>query len=80
MLGRARCHVRVVMLDADPPLGAEMGRGVLRREIGRVEVVDGAPGLEREQALQVGEALLERAVRREVLQVADVGRDVSART
>ena len=43
-----------------------------------MEVVDDDLGLEREQAAEVREAVRERAVGREVLEVAVVGRDVGA--
>ena len=70
--------MRVVVLDGDAPLGREARDGVLRGEVLRVEVVGDDLGLEREQPREVREAVRERAVRRQVLEVAVVRRHVGA--
>ena len=66
----------MVVLDGDPPARREPLDGELGRQVLRVEVVDDDLRLQREQAGEVGEAVGEGAMRRQVLEVAVVGRDV----
>ena len=71
MLGQAGGEVGVVVLNGDR-LDAVALERVPGREVVRVEVVDHHLGRDREEALEVGDALLERAQRLPVVEVADV--------
>ena len=76
VLGGARGDVGVVVLDRDPALGRVSPDGVLRREVLGMEVVHHDLRLDGEESREVGEAVREGPVGRQVLQVAVVRRDV----
>ena len=60
------------MLDADPPALREGARGVLGRQVGRVQVVGDVGRLEVEQPLQMRQVRLEGSVRQQVFEIAGV--------
>ena len=68
--------MRVVVLDGDPLCDGEPLYRVLRGEVFRVEVVHDDLGLQGQQPREVGQAVRERPVRGQVLEVTVVGRDV----
>jgi hypothetical protein len=78
VLGRARCHVRVMVLDGDPAVRGEPLERVLGREVLAMQVVGHELGLQREQPRQVRETVRERPVGGQVLEIAVVRRDVRA--
>ena len=79
VLGQAGCEVGVVVLDADRPHALAFQR-VPRREVVGVQVVHDDFGRDREQALEVLDALLKGPQRRVLLEVADVMPDPRALT
>ncbi len=74
VLGEARREVGVVVLDGDV-LDAFARERVGRREEVGMQVVRDDRGRDREQPLEVGDAVLERPQRLEVAEVADVRAD-----